>query len=125
MKPVFVFTFTLLLVTNIAMASGNYKRQTQQSPPATHLPYEKSEKSLKSYIYDIDRKNVSVHNVSLEGKTFKVKGNFSNEIDFDKFVERLKGNGEVDREIKVSKEKDNYPGSTSYSFEVTGTNIWK
>ncbi|GAB4416324.1 MAG: hypothetical protein OHK0056_24590 [Bacteriovoracaceae bacterium] len=125
MKSAFILTFVLLLNANTVMASGNYKQQARQSSPVTHNPYEKSEKSLKSYIYDLKRKNVSIHDISLEGKIFKIKGYYSNSLDFDKFVDHLKGNGEVDRKIEVEKKKEGYSGSTSYKFEIKGTNIWK
>ena len=125
MKSIIIFIFMILLTTNLAIASGNYKQQARQSTPVTHNPYEKSENSLKSYIYDLKRKNVSIHDISLEGKLFKIKGYYSNSLDFDKFVDKLKGNGEVDRKIEVEKKKEGYSGSTSYKFEIKGTNIWK
>lgn len=125
MKSTLIFTFIVLLTTGHALASGNYKNQTRQSPPVTRQPYEKSEKSLKGYIYDIKRKNVSIHNVSLNGKTFQIKGNFSNQADFDNFIEHLRGNGEVNREIEVKKNKGSFAGSSSYDFEITGLNVWK
>lgn len=125
MKSIIIFIFMILLTTNLAIASGNYKQQARQSTPVTHNPYEKSEKSLKSYVYELKRKNVSVHNISLEGKTFKISGNYSNKMDFENFVEHLKGNGDVNRQIEVKKKKDGYAGSTSYSFEIKGINIWK
>jgi len=125
MKEIAILAFMFLITTNIAVASGNYKRKSPQSPPITHQPYEKSEKSLKDYVYEIERKNVSIHHFSLDGKTFIIKGNFSNTMDFDNFVDRLKGNGEVDRKIEIKKSKDGYAGSTSYTFEIEALNVWK
>ncbi|MBT6326751.1 MAG: hypothetical protein HOJ35_12350 [Bdellovibrionales bacterium] len=122
MKSIIIFLFLNLITTNLVIASGNYK---QQSPPAIHTPYEKSEKSLKSYIYDLKRNNVSIHNISLEGNVFEIKGYYSRVLDFDNFVDNLRGNGEVDRKIEVIKKKDGNSGSISYKFEIKGLNLWK
>lgn len=144
-----MFSFFWIILFSIdGFASGNYRKKTYSSPPASSRssipssatapkrsstsdrgyvigPQVRDAKTIEKNILDWERPGVAIHAVTGNADKFFVRGAYSRKSNFERFLKKLKGEDEgTSREVVVKESSSSFGGSTTYTFEAEVENAW-